>query len=281
MVRPSACHSSCQNFSPIGENELAGPALTEGSDTYILASAVSRPPTPALQAALAPAFAPAVVNSMVKYLEADFQRIFRTTLKTRPPAPTFQPLVFPDGPCKRLLKARFPKLYCVKTHVECHNFIQQCEDHFATAKAKKPNRVFFAATFVQKQALFYWQQYKAKNAGKTDILLTWEKFKAFFCRNLGESQVFVDSIWKTIRRDSQYQQEEIMDWAIDLEHLQTVLKKFDSAASPIEEVLIDWFCDSLRPSIQAQTDKQGQDKDIWEESIKKAMDTETKAAHQP
>ena len=41
-----------------------------------------------------------------------------------------------------------------------------------------------------------------------------------------------------------------MDWAAHLEHLQTMLKKFDPAAAPTKEVLIYYFCDGLRPSIR-------------------------------
>ena len=139
----------------------------------------------------------------------------------------------------------------------------------------------FAATFLQERALFRWQQHKAKNAGETDVPLTWEEFKAFLRWSLGESQAFVDSIWRTVRRDSQYQQEEVIDWAAHLEHLQTVLKEFDPAAAPTEEVLICYFCDGLRPSIRAQTDERGQDLDTWEEAIEKAIDAEAKAACQP
>ena len=129
--------------------------------------------------------------------------------------------------------------------------------------------------------MFRWQQHKAKNAGETDVPLTWEEFKAFLRRSLGESRAFVDSIWRTIRRDSQYQQEEVMDWAAHLEHLQTVLREFDSAAAPNEEVLIRYFCDGLRPSIRTQTDERGRDLDTWEEAIKKAINAEAKAACQP
>ena len=206
MARPPARRSPCRNSLPTGKDEPAGPAPTEGSDTYTPAPAVSRAPTPAPAPAPAPPLAPAPVDAdaTVRYSEADLQRILRTVLEVRPlaPAPAPQPLVFPDGPCERPLKARFPELYCGKTHMECYNFIQQCEDHFATAGAKGPNRVPFAATFLREQALFHWQQHKAKNAGETDVPLTWEAFKAFFYRSLGESQAFVDSIWRTIRRDS-------------------------------------------------------------------------------
>ena len=52
-----------------------------------------------------------------------------------------------------------------------------------------------------------------------------------------------------------------MDWAAHLEHLQTMLRKFNSTAALNEEVLICYFCDGLRPSIQAQTDERGQELD--------------------
>ena len=285
MGRSPARRSPCRNPPPTGKDEPAGLALTEGNDTYTLALAMSHATTPAPAPPLAPLLAPAPVdaNATVRYSEADLQRIFRTVLEVRPlaPAPAPQPLVFPDGPRERPLKARFPELYRGKTHMECYNFIQQCEDHFATAGAKGPNRVPFAAIFLREQALFHWQQHKAKNAGETDVPLTWEKFKAFLRWSLGESRAFVDSIWRTIRRDSQYQQEEVMDWAAHLEHLQTVLKEFDPAAAPTKEVLIRYFCDGLRPSIGAQTDERGQDLDTWEKAIKKAIDAEAKAARQP
>ena len=72
-----------------------------------------------------------------------------------------------------------------------------------------------------------------------------------------------------------------MDSAAHLEHLQTMLKKFDPAPAPTEEVLICYFRDGLRPSIQAQADERGQDLDTWEEAIKKAIDVEAKTACQP
>ena len=72
-----------------------------------------------------------------------------------------------------------------------------------------------------------------------------------------------------------------MDWAAHLNHLQTVLREFDSTTAPNEGVLICYFCDGLRPSIQAQTNEQGQDLDTWKEAIKKSMNAETKAACQP
>ena len=131
------------------------------------------------------------------------------------------------------------------------------------------------------RALFRWQQHKRKLDGETAVPITWEEFEAFLRRSLGESRAFVDGIWKSIRRNSQYQSEEVMDWAAHLEHLQTVLKEFDPVAAPNEEVLIRYFRDGLRPSIRAQVDEHGRDLDIWEEAIEKAIDAEAKADRQP
>ena len=50
-----------------------------------------------------------------------------------------------------------------------------------------------------------------------------------------------------------------MDWAAYLEHLQTMLKKFDSATALNKEILICYFHNSLKPSIWAQSNKQSRD----------------------
>ncbi len=71
----------------------------------------------------------------------------------------------------------------------------------------------------------------------------------------------MDSYWTKIRRDSQYQQEEVLDWAAHLEHLQTVLKEFDPSGAPNETTLIRYFREGLCPSIRAQLDNRGRDLD--------------------
>ena len=78
---------------------------------------------------------------VAKYTEEDLQKILRTVLEAR--APPF------DGPREKPLKARSPDVYCGKSHIECYNFCQQCKDHFATAGAKSPNRISFAAFFLR------------------------------------------------------------------------------------------------------------------------------------
>ncbi len=80
-----------------------------------------------------------------------------------------------------------------------------------------------------------------------------------------------------IRRDSQYQQKEVLDWAAHLEHLQAVLKEFDPSDAPNEITFIRYFQEGLRPSIRAQLDHRGRDLDGWEEVVEKAGDAKTKA----
>ena len=58
--------------------------------------------------------------------------------------------------------------------------------------------------------------------------MTWPEFKEFLRKNLGDSKAFVDSVWKKVKRDSQYQDESVQDWAAYLEYLQSILIEFDS-----------------------------------------------------
>ncbi len=45
------------------------------------------------------------------------------------------------------LKAKTSDNYRNKSHIECYNFCQQCEDHFVTCEATGLNRIPFAAFF--------------------------------------------------------------------------------------------------------------------------------------
>ena len=69
----------------------------------------------------------------------------------------------------------------------------------------------FVTTFFKDTALFCWQQYKQKVADEIDVLITWEKLKAFLYWSLGKFEAFVDTIWSIIQKDSQLQLEEVMD----------------------------------------------------------------------
>ncbi len=55
------------------------------------------------------------------------------------------------------LKAKTPDVYRGRSHIECYNFCQQCEDHFATCGATGPNRIPFATSFLRDQINFRWQ----------------------------------------------------------------------------------------------------------------------------
>ncbi len=91
----------------------------------------------------------------------------------------------------------------------------------------------------------------------------------------------MDNYWTKIRRDSQYQQEEVLDWATYLEYLQAMLKEFDPSGAPNKTTLIRYFQEGLSPSIWAQLDHRGRDLDDWEEVVEKAGDVEAKANLQP
>ncbi len=80
--------------------------------------------------------------------------------------------------------------------------------------------------------------------------ITWDEFEAFFRKSLGESNAFVGHVWSKMRGDAQYQLEEVPDWDINLEHLQSILLEFDANNVFGEGQLGRTFYDSLRPSIK-------------------------------
>ncbi len=147
------------------------------------------------------------------------------------------------------LKITTPDVYHGRSHMECYNFCQQCEDHFATCGAIGPKQIPFTASFLRDQINFRWQQYKRKLEAESLIPISWDEFKAFLRKTLGDSRVFVDSYWTKIRRDSQYQQEKVLDWAAHLEHLQAVLKEFEPSDAPNKITFIRYFQEGLRPFI--------------------------------
>ena len=69
-----------------------------------------------------------------------------------------------------------------------------------------------------------------------------------------------------------------MDWAAELEHLQTVFRKFEPNAVILEPVLICLFRNGLWPSIHAQAKQKYCQKDTWDQAIKKAITTKDKTA---
>ena len=68
-----------------------------------------------------------------------------------------------------------------------------------------------------------------------------------------------------------------MDWAAHLKHLQTVFQEFNNDTVISEPVLMHLFRNGLRPSIRAQGEQKGCQKDTWDQAIKKAIMAEAKA----
>ena len=145
--------------------------------------------------------APAVTNSITKYSEDDLQRILKIVLEARVPAPapvlTLAPVPAPatapapapivaEAPCEKL-KACSLDMYRGKSHMDCYNFCQQCEDYFATIGVTGPTRIPFAASFLWDRISFRWQQYKRRHNVDTFVPVTWDKFKAFFHQSLVDS----------------------------------------------------------------------------------------------
>ena len=138
MAGPCTCRSPCHNSRPVGKDELAGVAPTEGIGTPTPTPVVLPAPT------LTPATTPAVALSSDNEL---FKQFMKAYLQAQMPAQ-----IAPETdsePCKQLLKARFPDLYYGNLHMDCYQFCQQCKDHFETFGAKRSNRIAFAALFLR------------------------------------------------------------------------------------------------------------------------------------
>ena len=166
--------------------------------------------TPTPSTASAPSQAPASAPAPALYTQEDLQRITKLCMDS------FLQGNRQEGPREGQLKARFPDLYYGKSHMECYHFCQQCEDYFDTAGATRSNRTLFAASFLHARISFRWQ--KHKRWGQVG-LLPWIDFKTFLQKNLGDSQAFINTTWSRVKRDSQFQQEELQDWASYLKHL--------------------------------------------------------------
>lgn len=61
----------------------------------------------------------------------------------------------------------------------------------------------------------------------------------------------MDTIWSRVKRDSQFQQEEVQNWASHLEHLQSILIEIDADGAPEESDLIRFFREGLKPLVNS------------------------------
>ena len=98
---------------------------------------------------------------------------------------------------------------------------------------------------------------------------------------MGESKSFVDGIWRKLKRDSQYQLEEVYDWASHLKHLQSILQEYDLVAAPTEVTMVRYFEEDLKPSIKAEMDQDNSQLIDYEGLVAKAVRAEAKAGLRP
>ena len=259
------------------EDELARePGPVGGPHSGSISPAPSRNPfpglelVPALNLAPIPAPTPAPVVS-----EELFKKFMKAYLETN------QGLRQPPEEREQIFKAKIPEIYYGKSHMDCYHFCQQCEEYFETTRATGFNWTPFAASFLRGNISVCWAQFKRRNRGEKLTPITWTEFKAFLWKNLGESKSFVNGIWRKLKRDSQYQLEEIYDWASHLKHLQSILLEFDPVAVPTEVTMVRYFEEGLKPSTKAKMDQDNSQLINYEELVAKAVRAEAKAGLRP
>ena len=185
------CHSLFWNFfflNPM-EDELARDSgLIRDPNPDSTSPAPSRNPTlgPKLVPALIPAPVPALAPSSSDELFKQFMKAYLESNQgpKQPPAER-----------KQSFKAKVPDMYYKKSYMDCYHFYQQCKDHFKTAGTTGANQTPFAAFFLCGSINVRYEELTP---------ITWTEFKAFLQKNLGESKLFVNSIWRKLKRDSQY-----------------------------------------------------------------------------
>ena len=111
--------------------------------------------------------------------------------------------------------------------------------------------------------------------------MTWPEFKKFLQKNLDNSRAFVDSVWKKVKRDFEYQDKLVQDCAPHLEYLQSILIEFDSKWAPEEDMIIWYFRKGFCSSIRVEIEQRGQELDSFEKLVEKAVNANAKAALRP
>ncbi len=151
-----------------------------------------------------------------------FQEFMRTCIervRDQAPAAPVAPAAEARDDTNRPLKPQNPDLYYGNLHMECYYFCQQCEDHFKVARSLGLKRVSFATGFLKDRILNWWQQYKTRIQCNQLASMTWNEFKAFLRKSLGESNAFVRHVWSKLRGDAQHQLEEVQGWTAHLKHI--------------------------------------------------------------
>ena len=84
-----------------------------------------------------------------------------------------------------------------------------------------------------------------------------------------------------LKRDSQYQLEEVYEWASHPENLQSILQEYDPVVAPTEVTMVRYFEEGLKPSIKAEMDQDDSQLIDYEELVAKAVRAEAKAGLRP
>ena len=90
------------------------------------------------------------LSPLERYTNKDLQRASKLALKLFVKGQEYNQLQANFIPQKQLLKVWFPNLYYKNLYLNCYCFCQQYENYFKTARANRPNQVFFTALFLYK-----------------------------------------------------------------------------------------------------------------------------------
>ncbi len=134
-------------------------------------------------------------------------QIYMDAAKKLAPAPP--PVEPKEKALDRSLNAENPNLYYGNLHMKFYYFCQQSKDHFATTQGKDRKRVFFAVSFFKDKIFFCYQLHKTRVERYKTSQWIYNKFKDFLRKSQRESTAFMDNIRSKIKRDFQYQQEEV------------------------------------------------------------------------
>ena len=95
-------------------------------------------------------------------------------------------------PQEHLLKAKTLETYFRKSHIDCYHFCQQCKNYFKISSITGINHIPFATTFFRDTISLRGAQHK--HHYKSVTLIIQLEFKSFLQKNLGDFQIFIDSI---------------------------------------------------------------------------------------
>ena len=103
-----------------------------------------------------PPFVPLIKDFFIK-----FMKVFVESTQTRDREQT--------KPQKQLFKARSPKTYLGKSHMDCYHFCQQYEDYFKILSITEMNCTLFAVSFFCDIISLRWAQHKRRHQNAIPI----------------------------------------------------------------------------------------------------------------